>query len=255
MKLLLYKGTSGAGKTTHAEKTMLWLEEQHYSVEYCSADRYFYTHEKYEFDPLKLKEAHSQCFDNFMEAIANRTNYIIVDNTNLHDWEIAPYIRLAAYYGMDIHLYKFDALPHTRRKNNVHNIPENVIVNQSRIYSNSMATPLSTELSSYTLYKDYQHVKTCYGKDNLQSIDVDIAEAGLICLQINAVDCDHVKTTTHRIIDLGELEQYIDLEYDNAEGPTNFQFYPPMDMDKLIDSKQDLIAEAHENGHPWRVSG
>jgi adenylate kinase family enzyme len=57
MQLILIRGISGSGKTTHAKEL---LKENH-TLSHYEADMYFYKNGKYKFDPNKLNLAHHLC--------------------------------------------------------------------------------------------------------------------------------------------------------------------------------------------------
>jgi AAA domain len=95
--VILLSGISGVGKSHCAE--LLLNQSQGLKV---SADHYFLTHGEYRFDPYKLGEAHAQCFRQFIEFCQKSDlSQIIVDNTNLTAWELAPYVLAAEAYGWD----------------------------------------------------------------------------------------------------------------------------------------------------------
>lgn len=93
--IYILRGPSGCGKTTFA-KTIN-------GAKICSADHFFTKDDgTYEFDPSKLGEAHAACLRKYVDAILLRVKGrqfpIIVDNTNLTDTELAPYVRIAQAY-------------------------------------------------------------------------------------------------------------------------------------------------------------
>lgn len=57
----------------------------------------FFTKEdgSYEFDPLKLKEAHDWNFNRFKDAISKQEKFIIVDNTNIKAYHYYHYLDYA----------------------------------------------------------------------------------------------------------------------------------------------------------------
>jgi predicted kinase len=119
--LFLVRGLPGSGKTSFA--SAIWNE---YAV--CEADKFFYDKEgNYNFDPSKLKEAHTWC-KNQVETrmIDHRNNQqyypeIAVSNTFTQEWEMEDYFKLAEKYG-----YKVVSLIIENRHGgqNVHGVPE-----------------------------------------------------------------------------------------------------------------------------------
>lgn len=97
----IMRGIPGAGKTT-------WARENLPDAHILSADDYFVDGGVYRFDPSKLGAAHDHCFrscmllmSKFAAAHLDLTDGpdIVIDNTNIKAWEIAPYVALASAYG------------------------------------------------------------------------------------------------------------------------------------------------------------
>jgi predicted kinase len=119
--LFLIRGLPGSGKTSFA--TAIWND---YAV--CEADKFFYDKENnYNFDPSKLKEAHSWCLSEveskMIEHENNKQYYpeIAVSNTFTQEWEMENYFKLAEKYG-----YKVVSLIIENRhgSKNIHGVPE-----------------------------------------------------------------------------------------------------------------------------------
>ena len=239
MKILLYRGTSGAGKTTHAKKTIgevMLAETKNLgsdtglsvsvpNVVYCSADDYFMDPKtgEYRFDPAELGNAHAECYDKFLSAIAEQADYIIVDNTFCQLWELSPYLVHAKSKEIPVHVYQFDAYAETRVEKNVHGLSETAVNNQ-----------ILEKIHDF--HKEY-------------------SRAGVICLEIDSTDCDHCQSITQHLVELNDLGRYMRSVYDSAEGPTHIDFKHPDYMLTATEYRKDHIAEAHENGHPWSVGG
>jgi predicted kinase len=119
--LFLVRGLPGSGKTSFA--THIWND---YAV--CEADKFFCDKEgNYNFDPSKLKEAHSWCKNQveirMQDHQLNQQYYpeIAVTNTFTQEWEMEDYLKLAEKYG-----YKVVSLIVENRHGgqNVHGVPE-----------------------------------------------------------------------------------------------------------------------------------
>lgn len=118
--LILLRGLPGAGKSTLAKM----MSDCHYE-----ADMYF-TNDKgeYNFDPLKLKQAHQWCQDQVHNSmIRNHVNYgldesvIVVSNTFTQEWEMEPYYELAKQYGYKV----FSIIVENRHGGvNIHGAPD-----------------------------------------------------------------------------------------------------------------------------------
>ncbi len=67
-------------------------------------------------------------------------------------------------------------------------------------------------------------------------------------------DCDCCESTKTHIMKPSEVEKYLEMEFDNAEGPCNWWLVPPKDWKAAQaaarDSFRDRALEAFEDGHP-----
>jgi adenylate kinase family enzyme len=122
--LFLVRGLPGSGKTSFA--SAIWNE---YAV--CEADKFFYDKEgNYNFDPSKLKEAHTWCKNQVETRMIDHQNNqqyypeIAVSNTFTQEWELEDYFKLAEKYG-----YKTVSLIIENRHGgkNVHGVPDDKI--------------------------------------------------------------------------------------------------------------------------------
>jgi len=119
--LFLVRGLPGSGKTSFA--SAIWND---YAV--CEADKFFYDKEgNYNFDPSKLKEAHTWCKNEVETRMIDHQNNqqyypeIAVSNTFTQEWEMEDYFKLADKYG-----YKVVSLILENRhgSKNVHGVPD-----------------------------------------------------------------------------------------------------------------------------------
>ncbi|KYN86751.1 hypothetical protein ATY35_13005 [Vibrio cidicii] len=89
-KLTLIRGLPGSGKSTLAQK--LARQEQAVHIE---TDMFFVdANGEYHFDPQRLSEAHQWCLARTIEFLQNQ-QHVIVSNTFVRHWELAPYRRYA----------------------------------------------------------------------------------------------------------------------------------------------------------------
>jgi len=117
MVLILIRGISGSGKTTHAKE----LIKENPTLSHYEADMYFYKNDKYQFDPNKLKQAHHWCKTKTEDCLQNNKS-VIVSNTFTQKWEIEPYIQLGKKYEADIIIKKA-----TGNYKNVHGVPDEAL--------------------------------------------------------------------------------------------------------------------------------
>jgi hypothetical protein len=92
--MMLVKTNSGSARST-----------SHIEIVVCSADAYFVdrTTGHYTFDRSKLQQAHTSCFNSFLEAIKaprqnpgiESTRFVVVDNTNTRLREYERYVKAA----------------------------------------------------------------------------------------------------------------------------------------------------------------
>lgn len=113
-KLLIVRGLPGSGKTTFA-KTL----EGFYHVE---ADMFFiHADGRYHFNPTQLGVAHHWCQHECARALERGQN-VVVSNTFVKQWELQPYIKMAATLGADVEIITL-----TTQYQNIHNVPESVL--------------------------------------------------------------------------------------------------------------------------------
>ncbi len=144
-KIFIMRGISGSGKSSEAQKIakqesekfnvkmLSPLEEldSDHVITYCSADAYFMKNGVYNYDYLRIGEAHNSCLKKYLKALSSSTNQvIIVDNTHTETWEYAPYTALARVYGYEICIVEVyrDILSCIR--DNIHGVPVNAIKEQ-----------------------------------------------------------------------------------------------------------------------------
>ena len=123
-QVLILSGLPGAGKTylckllpAHAMKV--------------SADDYFMCSGKYDFNPTLLPKAHNHCLSLFVASIKDSEKLIVVDNTNLSAWEIAPYYRLAEVNGYRPTIIRCYCDPYKAFLRQVHGVPAHQFFNMA----------------------------------------------------------------------------------------------------------------------------
>lgn len=98
-KLTLIRGLPGSGKSTLAKS----LDINHYE-----ADMYFLDSEgAYNFQPNKIALAHEWCQEMTEKSLSQKQS-VVVSNTFVRRWEIAPYFKMAKRYGAEFQIIECD---------------------------------------------------------------------------------------------------------------------------------------------------
>ena len=144
-RLFILSGPSGSGKST-------WVKSlQEAAV--CSADDFFINDGVYTFNQSLIAVAHSACMRNFLQHVNAGTQTIIIDNTNLRQWEWQNYVE-AARLEYEAHLVLFIARTVADIKlcaaRNKHGTPIDVIA--------KMAIEHEYENFDLSLFKSTQYV-------------------------------------------------------------------------------------------------
>lgn len=120
--VIVLRGLPGSGKSTLAAKY------QAAGAVVCSADHFFYDAQgNYKHEGSKVGLAHNACFRKFLNALDIRADVIVVDNTNTHPVEIAPYMLAASTYGYDAEVVEIPCDVETSIARNTHQTPPAVI--------------------------------------------------------------------------------------------------------------------------------
>jgi hypothetical protein len=130
MRVVILSGISGSGKSTIA--MALATNPENGKVWRCSADDHFVDEDGvYKFDFTKLGDAHAACMFKFADLMHEEkmgtggvVDTLIVDNTNTSAVEIAPYVALAAAYGVKCEIVTILIDPVVAAQRNLHGVPE-----------------------------------------------------------------------------------------------------------------------------------
>ena len=118
MNVVIMRGIPGSGKST-------WVKQNYPSALVVSADQYFMVGNNYVFRKELLPKVHDECLKNYLKALKNRTELIVVDNTNLKVFEIAPYYRLAEVFNYKVKIIYLAVDPDNGE--NVHGVPKEIV--------------------------------------------------------------------------------------------------------------------------------
>jgi len=147
---IIIRGPSGSGKSTLTKALTAHHGEENVTV--VSADEFFMEDgmvpdtslvvpdggspimipgRVYKFNPTKLGEAHAESLGNFIGALADKRPVVIVDNTNIHNWEWRNYAMIAKAHGYEIQIQEFrvetvEQISECQRRN-VHRVPADIV--------------------------------------------------------------------------------------------------------------------------------
>lgn len=126
--LTILIGLPRSGKSTLAHHRSGVLDESGGLAVVVSADDFFTGPDGYRFDPALLGEAHADCFRRCLDAM-DAGHDVIVDNTNLSNWERAPYVLAAQARGYRVCFVRMSASAEecAARPDNGHGVPADAI--------------------------------------------------------------------------------------------------------------------------------
>lgn len=127
--VILLRGFPGCGKSTFASQVVAREDVWYLVTGICSADDYF-VHEdgSYYFQPHLLYDAHERCQAKFCHflGVTHVTHVIVVDNSNLAEWEMQFYINHANAGGHIVKIVSFECTSedelHALHARNVHGV-------------------------------------------------------------------------------------------------------------------------------------
>lgn len=125
MQLIIIRGVSGTGKTTHAKGMRMndfpaLNRPAHFEADMFFTDPYG----NYDFDPNLLYDAHRWCQLSVLRMM-RQYEPIIVSNTFTTFKEVEPYLKMADRYG-----YEVIVVTLTKEYGSVHNVPDEVMEKQ-----------------------------------------------------------------------------------------------------------------------------
>ncbi len=120
---MLFEVYPGSGKSTLARKIAKLHSLENKVAKIFETDNYFMENSEYKFNPSKLKENHSKCFNDFLDALNDRNvDVVIVANTFTRKWEYVNYADAAKDSGFEVTM-----LIANGNYQNVHNVPDDVV--------------------------------------------------------------------------------------------------------------------------------
>ena len=117
----ILRGLPGSGKSTFVKTNFA-------NCFICSTDNYFTDNEgNYKFDPAKLTEYLGNCLREYNHALRHSKWDIVVDNTNISAWEIAPYYSLAVAYSWNVEIVTLHVPLEISYNRNIYKVPSHIL--------------------------------------------------------------------------------------------------------------------------------
>ncbi|EJB33921.1 AAA family ATPase [Helicobacter pylori] len=110
--VIINRAIPGGGKTSLTKQIEELAKSLGRSISVHSTDEYFIQIDeegirRYVFDKKKLNEYHQNNQEAFKQALENRIDIVVCDNTNFESWQSKPYTDMAREFGYKILLIDF----------------------------------------------------------------------------------------------------------------------------------------------------
>jgi predicted kinase len=119
----VFRGLPGSGKSTLAKA---WID-----AAVCSADEFHMRDGYYDWKPENAGNAHGWCLRKYVTTLHALTPKILVDNTNVTIWEMAPYCALALAYDYKLTVFTIECDVELAVARNIHKVPRGTILNMA----------------------------------------------------------------------------------------------------------------------------
>jgi NEDD4-binding protein 2 len=155
----ILRGIPGSGKSTIAQTIR---RKCGVACGVVSADDYYATPDGgYDFRPEDIGKAHAACYldalrvvyqmDSLWDTAPQPGASLVVDNTNIEAWEIAPYVSLAQARGYDHLIINRDVPPEIAIARGIHGVPPERV----RAMAEAMASTVLPPFWNVTSFEDF----------------------------------------------------------------------------------------------------
>ena len=119
-KVIILQGPSGSGKSTFTDTLPRPLKV-------ISSDAKLYIDGEYVWTEARVRESHKEALREFLQIIMDPVGppeLVVVDMTNIHHWQMTPYIFPAKAFGWEVEIHTFLVDPAVAAARNSGRCPE-----------------------------------------------------------------------------------------------------------------------------------
>jgi predicted kinase len=145
--LYILQGVPGSGKSTIANYIAQAEEDKDRNVVILSTDDWRFDDDGiYVFDPEENVTYHKSCQRACADAMLNGTDVVIIDNTNIQEWQAHPYLVLADIFDYQVQVVSVDAglataIQRQQLRKEDRRVPDHVIIRMYEEMERLLAQP------------------------------------------------------------------------------------------------------------------
>jgi len=145
--LYLMQGVPGSGKSIIARMIADFERANGKQVSHLSTDDWRFDDDGiYQFDPADNARYHKACQQAAAEDMMNGVEVVIIDNTNIREWEVHPYLVLADIHGYIVQVVSVDAglgnsITRQEQRREDRRVPSEVIIRMYNEMERLLAQP------------------------------------------------------------------------------------------------------------------
>lgn len=132
--VVMLRGVSGSGKSTFADRLCRYAAQNDLSARICGADDYMDGPNGYQWSPSRLQSAHAYCQDRCARSLRDHVDVICIDNTNITQREMFPYIQMCERQIMRVVTFRCGSLDQAMylARRSGHSVPPRVVERRFR---------------------------------------------------------------------------------------------------------------------------